>query len=1134
MRATPLFNLKQGINRLRVKGGANPSQLYDLLNAYITADGSIVPREGTIRAATLNGSTVGLCAVDGVFNVFATSLQSVPVGYQCNVLVNPSNPADTLVRIWFAQPFMGFLFVVAEFASGDVLHYWLQNNGNWAADTVYMTGNIVLPDTPNGLAYQAVRDMPANPLWTPETSIALNDIVEPNEYTGYCYKAIATSADSDVGLLLHMDGSSGSTAFTDSSQFGLVNTPFGSGTQVSASTKKFGTGSASFNGSGGMSFPMTAGGPIDVSQGDWTIEFWINPTTESTNGIVVFALGNAASTLLEVEYNTGLNNVVTVYNTGASGSSATNSIPFNVWTAVAIVMHNDIVTIYINGTASGTPATRTRPAAFTTALTLGLFSGDANPFVGFIDEFRLTLSALYTSNYTPATVAFQNPPAASSVHTGSTEPVWPTTSAATIQEFGDFDVSSSDSGTFNTSSASGPIALGANITDRYGNSSDIAGLGTVSSASIALPTASTRVTTWQPGTLYAPGAVVQPSTNQGAFVDAIPNGDFENGDDGNWTLTGTPGDVNSVDFLDASGLQYQGEWCLVFRVANTQQSATMFNFGACTPGQSVTATCYLNPDNSGANLSMFLALNWYDASDTFISTTNGPIQQGAGYRKASVTGLAPAGTAGVRLSIVAGNGTGTEHDGYADLATWNLEVAAPVSNFLYEAVQAIAGASASTEPTWPTVEGDTVVDGGVTWEAVGTSIITWEAIPIMLSGADEPTFTTTVGTNVGDPSSFTDANGITNKPNPSMSWECISRQITDANDPNTTIVCLGASHVFAGDDDIVPYSAAVNPTDWTSANNAGYLPTGLNNYGANPVAVLALYRSNLMAFNAGGYQMWQIDPDPANMALLDAQPVGSIYTRAAQSVANDLLFLTEVGIRNLGTVGATANMQIGQSGQPVDPIVKKLLASGTYGVAQIIGLYYPGRGQYWLFFGPMALVFTINGQGLRTWSRYVFPDTITDWTLSGGLLYLRTAGNLVWQLDASTLVDDAPEITSASGSSIVFDGWIQWPYVDAQAVGIHKQLVGIDLVGTGEVNVQIAYNEGDPTSFSDNAAFSSSTGVTAPYLVNMADTLYGTPIPIPCAAPSFSLILNFPGDQAWSWQAANLYIADFTGSGEFG
>jgi hypothetical protein len=488
-----------------------------------------------------------------------------------------------------------------------------------------------------------------------------------------------------------------------------------------------------------------------------------------------------------------------------------------------------------------------------------------------------------------------------------------------------------------------------------------------------------------------------------------------------------------------------------------------------------------------------------------------------------VTGTAPANAAHCRVALRAGSGTNSRNTGYADLVIWNLETPAAISNFLYEAVQPAAATSGSTEPVWPTTAGDTVIDGGVTWKAIGTSIITWQAIPIMYSGTTEPAFPTVLGNAVQDTSSYTSLDGhVTNT---SMSWEYTSRQVTDVNDPNSKAVALGASHVFAANNDIVSFSAAVNPTDWTSTSNAGYLPTGLNNYGANPAAVLALYRSNLMVFNSGGYQMWQIDPDPANMALLDAQPVGSIYTRAAQSVANDLLFLTEVGVRNLGTIGATANMQVGSSGQPIDPLVKAQLQAATY---DPISLYYPGRGQYWLFFGPQAFVFTVNGAGLRTWSRYIFPDTITDWTLNAGILYLRTAGNLVWQFDQNTLVDDY------GGANVVFNGVVQWPYLDLDALGINKMLVGVDLVGTGEVIIQIGFSEADPTTFNDNAGFSTSANVTAQYTVTVDDTVPGTPIPIPINAPSYTLILTFPGNQAWTWQAANLYSTSASGAGATG
>src|SRR5208282_628096 len=119
--------------------------------------------------------------------------------------------------------------------------------------------------------------------------------------------------------------------------------------------------------------------------------------------------------------------------------------------------------------------------------------------------------------------------------------------------------------------------------------------------------------------------------------------------------------------------------------------------------------------------------------------------------------------------------------------------------------------------------------------------------------------------------------------------------------------------------------------------------------------------------------MWQIDPDPQNMALLDAQPIGSIWPQAAQSVANDLLFLTEVGVRNLGTIGATANMAIGNTGQPIDPLIVAAIQANTgqpFPLNYMFSIYYPGRGQYWLIFGNQAFVLTINGdQGNKSWAR---------------------------------------------------------------------------------------------------------------------------------------------------------------------
>jgi hypothetical protein len=94
---------------------------------------------------------------------------------------------------------------------------------------------------------------------------------------------------------------------------------------------------------------------------------------------------------------------------------------------------------------------------------------------------------------------------------------------------------------------------------------------------------------------------------------------------------------------------------------------------------------------------------------------------------------------------------------------------------------------------------------------------------------------------------------------------------------------------------------------------------------------------------------------------------------------------------------------------------------------------------------------------------------------------------------------------------IPFSGVMQWPYLDITAFGQNKMLTGFDLVGTGDVIVQVGYDETNMDS------------VTDPFELTVADSLPGQPYAMPCNAPSYSLILTWAPNQAWSWQAAALY-----------
>ena len=195
-RSVVLNALKQGISRVRVKGGADPSTLYDLVNGFVTIDGSTQSRPGTRQDVQLPAGTKGLMAFSGGFLVFSHVPTPITGSkYSCEVLVDPNDPDQPIKEIHFSAPFLGFPYVVAEFANGDVFHYWLQSGKPWSADTFYKTGDIVEPTTPNGLAYRAMRDGPALPSWAPNVPRAIGNKVEPTVYNDYFYTVADVAGD---------------------------------------------------------------------------------------------------------------------------------------------------------------------------------------------------------------------------------------------------------------------------------------------------------------------------------------------------------------------------------------------------------------------------------------------------------------------------------------------------------------------------------------------------------------------------------------------------------------------------------------------------------------------------------------------------------------------------------------------------------------------------------------------------------------------------------------------------------------------------------------------------------------------------------------------------------------------------
>jgi hypothetical protein len=222
MRSVPLTTIRGGINRLRTKGGARADTLYDLLNGYVTEAGTVLVRPGTERMAELHPRTRGLCAFGGKLYTFCDVPVEVPEGYMLAVLTHPAPPdsgdywysadpygalAEVPIKtIHFSEPFLGGLYVVAEFdvdtdgdGVDDVFHYWLQPGTPWEAETQYSAGDLVEPSVPNGFLYRASRLGDPYPPWQPDEprydgigDAYAQSIIEPTVANGFYYVCVET------------------------------------------------------------------------------------------------------------------------------------------------------------------------------------------------------------------------------------------------------------------------------------------------------------------------------------------------------------------------------------------------------------------------------------------------------------------------------------------------------------------------------------------------------------------------------------------------------------------------------------------------------------------------------------------------------------------------------------------------------------------------------------------------------------------------------------------------------------------------------------------------------------------------------------------------------------------------------
>lgn len=212
-------------------------------------------------------------------------------------------------------------------------------------------------------------------------------------------------------LLMHFDGTNGSTSFPD--VYGHTTTP--TATTISTAQSQFGGASGIFNGTTSKIVVTPNASEFNFGQStDFTLEWWFRYTAAGNPPNFPCMLGNNTATFsagacaINVNTTSNPNKVqVGLFDFASTPMLvSTTTLSTNTWHAVAFVRHGTAWYLFVDGNLEATVANFTGNCNMQNngSMIIGTDGWDgANGFyTGYIDELRISKTAYYTSNYTPS------------------------------------------------------------------------------------------------------------------------------------------------------------------------------------------------------------------------------------------------------------------------------------------------------------------------------------------------------------------------------------------------------------------------------------------------------------------------------------------------------------------------------------------------------------------------------------------------------------------------------------------------------------------------------------------------------------------------------------------------------------
>lgn len=232
-------------------------------------------------------------------------------------------------------------------------------------------------------------------------SLLVNNTDGSNITTITDYINLTSDNDDNLTTWMHMNGTNGSATFT--SQKGIAWLANG-GAVISTLVPNYGGASGWFPSTSNSYLSTPNSSAFSFGTRDFTIEFWINVTSVSGTNVHMISKSNNSRTQgwgLDRTYSAlGDSGWDFWMGNDSVGETLFNApIPNKTWTHIAVERISGTIYLYINGNL--TTSQSGFNANYDTNNPVWIAREQNNYFNGYMDEFRISKVARWTSNFTP-------------------------------------------------------------------------------------------------------------------------------------------------------------------------------------------------------------------------------------------------------------------------------------------------------------------------------------------------------------------------------------------------------------------------------------------------------------------------------------------------------------------------------------------------------------------------------------------------------------------------------------------------------------------------------------------------------------------------------------------------------------